>query len=178
MSRTEPGRTSYRVADLAARKPTRFSLSPDPAMRAGLARDLSILGVDGLSFRGEIRPIGRHDWELRAELSARVVQACIVTLEPVTTAIREDVVRRYLHDLPEPDAEETEMPEDDTVEPLPEVIDLLTVLTEALALALPLYPRAEGADAALPAAEPVEKPFAGLADLLRGKGETPSGTDL
>ena len=45
-----------------------------------------------------------------------------------------------------PDGDEVEMPEDDTVEPMPEVIDLAEVAAEALALALPLYPRAPGAD--------------------------------
>jgi uncharacterized metal-binding protein YceD (DUF177 family) len=170
MSRAASGKSSFRVAELATRKPTRFLLSPDAATRDALAQDLGISGIEALRFSGEISPSGRHDWDLHAELSARVVQPCVVTLAPVTTPIAEAVTRRYRHDLPEPTAEELEMPEDDSVEALPEVIDLVALLTEALVLALPLYPRAEGADAALPPAEPTEKPFAGLADMLRGKG--------
>ena len=73
-----------------------------------------------------------------------------------------------------PEGEEIEMPEDDSVEPMPDEIDLAEVATEALALALPLYPRAPGAEFAdgLHAAEGVTplsdadlKPFAGLQGL-------------
>ena len=66
------------------------------------------------------------------------------------------------------------MPEDDTRDPLPEVIDVATVALEALALALPLYPRAPGAELGeavytAPGATPLRdedlRPFAGLAAL-------------
>ena len=78
---------------------------------------------------------------------------------------------------------EVEMPEDETIDPLGEQIDLWAVMTEALALALPAYPRADRAeletDSAIPpGAAPIEeeetKPFAALADLkkkLEDKGE-------
>ena len=58
---------------------------------------------------------------------------------------REEITRRYLAEMEMPKAEEVEMPEDDTVEPLPETLDLGVVIAEALALALPPFPRAEGA---------------------------------
>ncbi len=45
-----------------------------------------------------------------------------------------------------PTDDEAEMPEDDTAEPLPEVIDPGAVMFEALALALPDYPRAPKAE--------------------------------
>lgn len=169
MTDHDRARLLYRVADLPAKKPTRFRIAADDALRAGLARELGISDVPALEFQGELRPFGRHDWELEARLKAEVVQPCVVTLAPVRTRLDEAVMRRYLHDMPEPEADEIEMPEDDTAEPLPAVIDLGAVIAEALALALPLYPRAEGADAALPEVEPTEKPFAGLADLLARK---------
>jgi hypothetical protein len=75
-----------------------------------------------------------------------VVQPCVVTLAPVTTRIEEKVERRFRADLPEPaPGAEVEMPEDDALEPLPETLDLGRVLIEALALAVPEYPRADGA---------------------------------
>ena len=46
------------------------------------------------------------------------------------------------------------MPEDDTLEPLAEVIDLDAVLTEALALALPIAPRRADAGPGRAAAAP------------------------
>jgi uncharacterized metal-binding protein YceD (DUF177 family) len=115
-----------------------------------------------------------------AKLKATVTQSCIITLAPVVTTIRESVSRRYLADLPEPTSDEIEMPEDDTVESLAAVIDVGAVLTEALALALPQYPRAAGAELGAasftpPGAEPLAeeklKPFAGLSDLLKKREE-------
>jgi uncharacterized metal-binding protein YceD (DUF177 family) len=73
------------------------------------------------------------------------------------------------------------MPEDDSTEPLPEIIDLTEVLREALALALPLYPRAPGAELgeavfAAPGAAPIRdadlRPFAALASLVRKEDPT------
>jgi uncharacterized metal-binding protein YceD (DUF177 family) len=72
---------------------------------------------------------------------------------------------------------------DDDGEPLPETIDIIEVATEALTLALPLYPRAAGAelgeavfaDEGVAPIKDVElKPFAGLAafaEKLKGSGQ-------
>ena len=175
-----PWSHAFRVAELASRKPTRFSLALDEAAMAALAADLGLLEVRKLTFKGELVPKGRHDWELTARLGASVVQACIVTLAPVQTRIDEEGTRRYLADMPQIEADEVEMSEDDTVEPLPQVIDAGAVMAEALALALPLYPRAPGAELGAvqgtpPGAEPIVeeklRPFAGLADLLKQRGE-------
>lgn len=170
----------FRTAALPARKATRFDLRPGEAALAAIAANLGVLSVGPLRFAGELRPAGRRDWLLEADLEAEVTQACVVTLAPVTARITETVVRRYVADLAEPEAEEAEMP-DETVEPLPAVIDAGAVMVEALALALPPYPRAEGAelgaaearpdDAAPLAREERQRPFAGLSDLLRKRGE-------
>lgn len=123
-----------------------FLLTPDAEARAALARLLDIDGVKKLRFEGRLSPEGKRDWKLQAKLGATVVQPCSVTLVPVSTRIDVDVTRRYLADLPEPLAGEVEMPEDDTIEPLPSTLDLGAVMAEALALALPDFPRAEGVE--------------------------------
>lgn len=170
-----------RLADLTGRKPTRLRLTPDAPARAAIAAALKVTALDTLRLEGELRPVGRRDWDLTADLTARVTQACIITLAPVVTDIRERVLRRYVADLPPPTGDEIEMPEDDTVEPLPAAIDAGQVMIEALALALPQYPRAPGAELGAatftpPGAEPLVeeklKPFAGLSDLLK-KGQAP-----
>ncbi len=179
----------YRVAALPARTPTRFNLTPDPATQALIASLLGISGVKGLTFKGEIRSAGRHDFVLEAALSATVIQPCGITLAPVTTKIAETVTRRYIADYAMPDGDEIEMPEDDTEEPLPEVIDAGAVAVEALALALPLYPRAAGAELGEvvhtePGLAPLRdtdlRPFAGLAALKDklggGSGPADDGT--
>ena len=176
MTNSAPISHPLRVSELAGRKPTRFKLEPVAAERDRIAKDLAIDGVSALTFVGDLRPLGRRDWQLSAELVARVVQPCVATLAPVTTDIHEAVARRYLAEMPEPEAEETEMPEDDTVEQLPELRDVAEVMLEALALALPTYPRADGAavaefearpDGAAPLSDTDQKPFSGLADLLK-----------
>jgi uncharacterized metal-binding protein YceD (DUF177 family) len=167
-------RHPLRTGGLSHRKPTRFSLVPDAAARAGVAADLGLLALRALRFEGEIRPLGRHDFHLVARIEADCDQPCSVTLAPVPARIAEPVERRYLAEWTEPEGEEAEMPQDDTAEPLPEVIDLAAVAVEALALALPLYPRAPGAELgeAVFAGDGVAalrdddlRPFAGLAAL-------------
>lgn len=175
--------SQVRLADLATRKATDFTVQPDAAARAAIAEALGISGVKKLRFAGQIAPVGKADWQLTGELGATVVQPCVVTLDPVTTRIDEAVTRTYVADLPEPEGSEVEMPEDDTIEPLPATLDLIQVLIEALALALPQYPRAEGVDLgeavfAEPGVAPMRdddaKPFAGLQalrDSLEKKGD-------
>ncbi|WP_242650479.1 YceD family protein [Cognatiyoonia koreensis] len=170
----EQTRSHLRLADLANRKPTTFDLVPDTKQRARIAEELGILGIKKLRFTGEIAPTGKQDWTLTAHLGATVSQSCVVTLDPVTTRIDEDVTRNYTADYVEMSGTEIEMPEDDTIEPLPETIDLAVVMSEALALALPAFPRAEGASVGQvvhtePGKEPMTdddaKPFAGLGAL-------------
>ncbi|MBI6629806.1 YceD family protein [Pontibaca salina] len=169
-----PHKTALLVVNLDGNTPTPFDLRPDAAQRDALARELGLSGLRKLRFSGEIKAQGSRDWVLLGRLGATVIQPCVATLEPVTTRIDTDVRRTYLADLPEPEGEEVEMPEDETQERLGSHIDPHTVMAEALALAAPLYPRAKGVDLgeavfAEPGVEPLRdrdlKPFAGLAEL-------------
>lgn len=180
-----PFSQSFRVAALSARKPTRFNLVLGAEELAFVATFLDITAVRDLRLKGELRPVGRHDYHLDAQLVATVEQPCTITLAPVVTRIDEAVQRRYIADMAMPDADEAEMPEDDSAEPLPEVIDIAAVALEALALALPLYPRTPGAElpelvVAPPGVTPLRdgdlRPFAGLAARL-GKPEVGGGDD-
>jgi uncharacterized metal-binding protein YceD (DUF177 family) len=180
MTDAAPSRpTRFRTGGLSPRKPTRFRYEPDAAERATLATELGLLGLAHLRLEGEIRPLSRDELLLTARLEARADQACVVTLAPVPARIDEEVRRRFVADLNTPEGDESEMPEDDTVEPMPEMIDLAEVAAEALALALPEYPRAKGAElgalehsppGAAPIEEPERKPFAGLAGLAERLG--------
>jgi uncharacterized metal-binding protein YceD (DUF177 family) len=187
---TSPLSHPFRVSALSNRKPTRFELKPDAAMRRKIAAYLNILAVKALHFRGVITPIGRRDFTLEADLTAVVEQACSLTLVPVRVELKESIIRRFIDGMEMPEGDEAEMPEDDTAEPLGEVIDPGHLALEAITLGLPLYPRA--ADAALatttfapPGVTPLEeadlKPFAGLAALkakLSGATESDSGNSM
>lgn len=165
---------AIRVADLDQTRPTGFALRPDAGEMAAIAGALGLLGLRKLSFAGEIAAMGRRDWRLSGTLGATVVQPCVVTLEPVTTRIDVPVRRQYVADFDAPQDAEAEMPEDDSTEPLGTAIDPGAVMIEALALALPDYPRKAGADLgeavfAAPGVTPMRdedaRPFAGLAGL-------------
>ena len=132
--------------DLARRRQIDFDIAPDAAARAALAGELDLLKLPKLRFSGTLLPEGAGDWRLEARLGASVVQPCVVTLDPVKTRIDTAVQRRFLAQPPASDPGEQPMPEDDSAEPLAGGIDLGAVLAEALALALPDYPRAAGAE--------------------------------
>ncbi|MEM1078425.1 MAG: YceD family protein [Pseudomonadota bacterium] len=138
--------TVLRLADLPTRKPTRFSVAPTEAELAVLAGEMELSELRKVRLAGTLQPLGKADWILQAELGATVVQPCSVTLTPVSTRIEETVERRFLSDWAEPDGAEIEMPEDDNAGPVPAALDLAELLAEELALALPLYPRAEGVE--------------------------------
>jgi len=157
-----------------------FAIAAGPGWRQALAGALDLQGLGACRLSGRLVPEGREDWRLEARLQAEVVQSCVLTLAPVTTVIDEDVVRRFLASPPAPpEGGEAEMPEDDSIEALSDPLDLGAVMEEALALALPPFPRAGEAEfapvrAAPPGVAPLAdedlKPFAGLAELTRRAG--------
>lgn len=159
-----------------------FDISPDDAERAALARLLDVRDLRKLRLDGSLAATDGGAWTLTARLGATVTQTCVVTLEPVTTRINQPLTRRF-ESGPRHTADTTEIAvspfdEDDEVEPLGERLDLGLVATEALALALPSYPRRDGARLAQAAFDnsgddTTVKPFAGLA-ALRDKLGGPS----
>ena len=172
--------TTIRLDDRAGRRAREVRVTPTGDALTALAARVGADAVRKVSFAGRLEPEGAADWRLSAHLGATVVQPCVVTLSPVTTRIETDVTRRYVegYELPD-DAGEYEMPEDDTTEPRPATLDLMDVLAEALSLAMPDFPKAEGAELAdAQFTEPGRramtdddaKPLAGLRDLLKGGG--------
>lgn len=151
-----------------------FDIAPEPAEATALARLMGVLSLRKMRFKGRLAPLGKGAWDLRAHLGATVVQTCVVSLEPVTTRLDTDVHRLYAPDLEaepvdlviaDPDA-------DEEAEPLPDRLDLGLVAIEALALAVPAYPRHPDADLGRIAAEVAPLPeddgpkaFAALAAL-------------
>ena len=102
------------------------------------------------------------------------MQACVVSLDSVTTRLDEAIRRLYVADLPEVVGNEIEMPEDDSIEALTSEINLLDVAVEALALALPQFPRKQDAElgeavfaepGVTPMTDDEAKPFAKLGVL-------------
>lgn len=174
MTQNTPQNTVLMVADLRQNAPNRFAVEPDGPARGALAQELDLLELPKLRFTGEIRAAGKNDWMLSGVLGATVVQPCVATLAPVKTRLDQPVERLFLAGYQSSEEPESEMPEDDRIEPLGDRIDLGAILAEALSLALPAYPRAEGSGAVeLRVTEPGKealsdddvKPFAALKAL-------------
>jgi len=152
-------------------------LTADEAERAALARRFGILAVDTLTARIRLKAIaGGTMVRLHGSLSADVVQACVVTLEPVPAHIEEDFELTFGEAEAE-DGGEIELSMDDSDPPDPIVngtVDVGEAVAEHLALALDPFPRKAGAtvpasaQAELPAEEK-PNPFAVLAQLRQKK---------
>ncbi len=174
MKQSPPSPSALRVAELPQNTKTPFNLRPDAPRLKEIAEALDLLGLRKLSFVGDVSAEGSADWRLTAKLGATVVQPCAVTLEPVTTRIDVPVTRLFQSDYSEIEAPEVEMPDDETLEPIPTWIDPDSIMLEALDLNLPLYPRAAGAElgevvvtepGVTPLRDEDARPFAGLAAL-------------
>lgn len=167
--------TVFTVAELPAGRERTFDITFDEAQRKEISAQLDLTSLQKMRLKGVLSPVGKSDWTIDATLGASATQACVVTLEPVKTRVDETVSRRFVANWVEPDPDSvSEMDEDVESEPLADTIDLQAIAAEALALALPDYPRKE--DAVLeeavfsePGVKPMTdddaKPFAGLAAL-------------
>ena len=166
---------ALRVSQLNPRRPNPVDLSPDDEARARIAAALDLTAPPEVRLTGTITAAPNDAWLLEGRLTARVQQACVVMLAPVRTAIDEPVRRVYSPWASTPEGDEVEM-SDDEIEPLGPTIDAGAVLVEALALALPPYPRCDDAELPDAAVDPdgdgdegARRPFQGLADLLQRK---------
>lgn len=158
-----------------------FDLSPTAQEAQDTARLLGAISLRKLRFQGRLSPAPQGAWRLEANLGATVIQTCVLTLDPVTTRIDVPVHRLFTPQTRDTGAEIVISDTDDEeLEPLCDRIDLGLVAIEALALALPPYPRREGVDLAdlvsaprgvVPLRDADMKPFAALATLRDKLGE-------
>ena len=134
------------VARLKGTSGEEFDVGPDASETLALAKLFAALKLSKVRFKGAIRPFGKSEWELKGHLGATIVQSCVVTLAPVTTRIESDVHRVFLHEIAAAAAVDIGPGDDADLELLGPIIDLGVIAGEALALALPEYPRAPGAE--------------------------------
>jgi uncharacterized metal-binding protein YceD (DUF177 family) len=170
----EPVRPFSRRFDLAAMPNSGADahLEPTADVRAAIAAWAGVSAVDRLEATIRLARLGPETYSYDAHLEADVVQACVVTLEPVRTHIVRDIERRFqVEALPRRRrvvAIEPEGGEDDEIERVDgSVIDLAQPVLEELALGIEPYPRAPGARFVAPAESesPAENPFAVLEKL-------------
>ena len=130
-------------------------VNADHAGRQVLAERFGLLAVRSLRARGRLeRGSEPGELVLRGWLEADVVQACVISLEPVPARLRQRVERRYRSiefsgswsKHLQPHGMEELADDEEVVEPvIGGMIDLGEAIAEELGLALDPYPRAAGA---------------------------------
>lgn len=144
---SEPLAWTYRTTDVpdAGLKVTR---SATPAELAAIARTLGMLSCERLSVDCVVKALGEGRYRLSGKFSARVTQACVVTLEPVEERIAEEVDVTFwpADQLPGSGVDEAEVLSLPEIEPIVHgEIEAGRVLFEILSAALDPYPRKPGA---------------------------------
>jgi uncharacterized metal-binding protein YceD (DUF177 family) len=134
--------------------PREVVLDATPAECAALAERFGILGIGVLSAKLRLTPETGGTVRARGTLAAEVEQACVVTLDPVRQPVQAPIELRILGEGGIPADDDPNSP--DEIESAGGIVDLGEAVAEQLALALDLYPRAEGAE--LPALDPPEEP--------------------
>jgi uncharacterized metal-binding protein YceD (DUF177 family) len=151
-----------------------FDLVADATVRAAIvaaAGDLaSVQALPRLEAHFDLTRQGADGLRVTGKVTARVEQACVVTLEPLESDVREDVDLLFLpaSSIPPPTEDDPDM---DPPEPLVNGnVDLGRIATDFLILGIDLYPRKTGVtfESPLPA-EAEEKPFAALAALKKDR---------
>ena len=127
------------------------SFSADETGRAGLADRFALRAVLELTLEGKLGTGRDGDYRFRGRLKARVVQACVVTLEPVENTIDESMALRFVRsDEVDESGHEVmvEAEEEEEVEPMSgDIVDLGPATAEQFGVALDPYPRKPGAEA-------------------------------
>lgn len=167
---------------------TALDIAASEGERSALAKRFGFLGLPAFSARVTVdrRPGGRV--VLEGRLRGKIVQACILTLEPVTQDLDETfriVFKQDLEEERDPESGEALVsPQIDAPEPLTgNLLDVGEIVAEQLSLAADPYPRRPGAklEDVLPKLrrddrparrEQRRHPFAGLAAL---KDKPPRG---
>ena len=138
-----------------------------------LVQELGLLSCEGLAVRYTLKPLGERSYLLSGAVSADLVQACIVTLDPVAQHFEE----AFRIEIRPPDeaAEATErehevLSETDIESFEGETIDVGRIVFGLLSTGLDPYPRKAGAefrwsDPKADADKAAGGPFAALAKL-------------
>ncbi len=151
----------------------RFDLHADEHIRAAIAALARVEAIPSLEAAFEVTRHGRDGLAVTGTVTARVDQVCVVTLEPVQSAIAEpiDLIFSPQSDVRTKDA--VVGIDDAAPEPLVDGrIDLGAIATEFLVLAIDPYPRKAGVTFDPPAVpdDRSAHPFAALAALKRDRG--------
>ncbi len=159
------------VADLDGTRPRTVVVEASEVECGRLAERLRIEAVVSLRAEVELRRELTGDIVARGKLPSDVVQACVVTLEPVPSRIGVEFEQRFSDRSGAGEAED-----EDPVEAIVDgEIEIGDIVTQNLSLSLDPYPRAPGVEFEEFDDDPdtPSGPFAALSQLRRDDGENP-----
>ena len=115
--------------------------------RAAIVKALGLTALDKLDVRYRIVSLPGGGWRLSGDLTTDVVQACVVTLEPVASHLSETFNVEFWRDAGEPEGgEDKSVLSGPDVEALPsDEIPAGRIVFEALSAGLDPYPRSSSA---------------------------------
>jgi uncharacterized metal-binding protein YceD (DUF177 family) len=124
-----------------------YPIAAKPAEREALARRFDLLSLDRLDAEVRLNRLAGGIVRVSGRLNAEVVQACVVSLEPVATRLDPEFTVLY---GPQDERDDIVVDlETELIEPFDgDAIDIGETVAQQLALALDLYPRAAGASLA------------------------------
>ena len=144
-------------------EPFRQEIAATEAEREALARRFGLLALDRLAAEVELLRQARDTILLRAAFEAGFVQECVVTLEPVESAMAANFALRYGPSDAEP---QDGMEDEEAFELLvADFIDVGEAVAQEFSLALPLFPRSPGAVLETEETPADAGPFAALSRL-------------
>ena len=130
----------------------KIDLSPTADELDAIANRLDLVSLDALSGNISIRPEIGREVSAQGKITADFTQNCVVSGDPVPQSITFDLVRRYSEDASEfDDLEDGDDvigdPMDEGPDPIENgILDVGEAVVEELALQIPPYPRAPGAE--------------------------------
>jgi len=144
---------SINVRNLPAKGIT-ATFTADPEQRRQLAEAHGLLSVEGFSTELLVRPWKKDGIQVSGRVKAEITQACVVTLEPLTARIDEDVSAILVPEnsrLARIEGENAEIILQAEGDDLPEIfsgdsVDVGALAEEFFELAIDPYPRKEGSE--------------------------------
>lgn len=131
-----------------------------PAELAALADRMQVPAIEALSCHFTLRPGPTNSFLADGELTARIVQTCVVTLDDFEASIAEEFTVRFVPAGTERD--EIDLEGEDEIPYEDDTLDLGEAAAEQLALSLDPYPRKPGAELPEDAGSEESNPFAAL----------------
>jgi hypothetical protein len=138
---------THRVSEIPETS-LRVSRAATEAECAALAEALEVVSCEAAKADYTIRAIGAGRYRMVGEVSAKLTQACVVTLEPLATGAKEAFEVEFWPPEAVPAAPSTEVEISGLrdIEPIDHAtMDAGRVVYETLAAAIDPYPRKEGA---------------------------------